>query len=87
MEKEKALSEQLKQMAQVDIKTVDPAELVEIENVRIRTDLPQEERIADYIRQIGNPYCYLYHGIIVKVSFSGKRRMEECLKDCLFTNI
>ena len=87
MEKEKALSEQLKQMAQVDIKTVDPAELVEIENVRIRTDLPQEERIADYIRQIGNPYCYLYHGIIVKVGFSGKRRMEECLKDCLFTNI
>ena len=87
MEKEKTISEQLKQMAQVDIKTVDPAELVEIENVRIRTDLPQEERIADYIRQIRNPYCYLYHGIIVKVSFSGKRRMEECLKDCLFTNI
>ena len=87
MEKEKSLSEQLKQMAQVDIKTVDPAELVEIESVRIKTDLPQEERITDYIRQIGNPYCYLYHGIIVKVSFSGKRRMEECLKDCLFTNI
>ena len=87
MGKEKTLSEQLKQMAQVDIKTVDPAELVEIENVRIRTDLPQEERIEDYIRQIGNPYCYLYHGIIVKVSFSGKRRMEDCLKDCLFTNI
>ena len=87
MEKEKDLSKQLKQMAQVDIKTVDPAELVDIENVRISTDLPQEERIADYIRQIGNPYCYLYHGIIVKVSFSGKRRMEECLKDCLFTNI
>ena len=87
MEKEKTLSEQLKQMAQVDIKTVDPAELVEIESVRIKTDLPQEERITDYIRQIGNPYCYLYHGIIVKVSFSGKRRMEECLKDCLFTNI
>ena len=87
MEKEKTLLEQLKQMAQVDIKTVDPAELVEIESVRIKTDLPQEERITDYIRQIGNPYCYLYHGIIVKVSFSGKRRMEEYLKDCLFTNI
>ena len=87
MEKEKSLSEQLRQMAQVDIRTVDPAELVDIEDVRIRTDLPQEERIVDYIRQIRNPYCYRYHGMIVKVGFSGKRRLEECVKDCLFTNI
>ena len=87
MEKEKALSAQLEQLAQVDIKTVDPKDLVEIEDVTIRADLPQEERIIDYIKQIGNPYCYLYHGIIVKVSFSSKRRMEDCLKDCLFTNI
>ena len=87
MEKEKALSAQLEQLAQVDIKMVDPKDLVEIEDVTIRADLPQKKRIVDYIKQIGNPYCYLYHGIIVKVSFSGKRRMEDCLKDCLFTNI
>lgn len=87
MEQKETLSEQLKKMAQVDVKTVDPAELVEIENVKISRDLSQEDRVLDYIRQIKNPYCYLYHGIIVKVSFAGKRRMEDCLKDCLFTNI
>ena len=83
MDKEKRLAEQLREMAQVDIRTVDPADLVEIEDVKICPELPQEERV----RQIKNPYCYLYHGIIVKVSFSGKRSMEDCLKDCMFTNI
>ena len=81
------LLEQLQKMAQTDIRTVDPKELVDIESVTIRTDLPDKERVADYLRQIKNPYCYLYKGMVVKVSFSGKRRLEDCLKDCLFTNI
>lgn len=84
---ELSLVEQLQEMAQVDIRTVDPKELVDIESVKIRTDLPDEERVADYIRQIKNPYCYLYKGMVIKISFSGKRRLEDCLKDCLFTNI
>jgi hypothetical protein len=87
MEKERSLSEQLREMAQIDIRTADPSELVEIENVKISPELSQEDRVLDYIRQIRNPYCYLYHGIVVKVSFAGKRKMEDCLKDCLFTNI
>jgi hypothetical protein len=87
MEQKGTLSDQLRRMAQVDIRTVNPDELVEIEDVKISGDLSKEDRVLDYIRQIKNPYCYLYHGIIVKVSFAGKRRMEDCLKDCLFTNI
>lgn len=85
--KELSLVEQHQEMAQVDIRTVDPKELVDIESVKIRTDLPDEERVADYIRQIKNPYCYLYKGMVIKISFSGKRRLEDCLKACLFTNI
>ena len=69
------------------IRTVDPKELVDVESVTIRTDLPDKERVAGFLRQIKNPYCYLYRGMVVKVSFSGKRRLEDCLKDCLFTNI
>lgn len=85
-EMEKALSEKLKELAEVDIRTVDPATLVEVESVKIRTDLSEAERVRDYLEQIKNPYCYLYHGMIVKLSFSGKRRLEDCLKDCLFSN-
>lgn len=81
------LLEQLQEMAQTDIRTVDPKELVDVESVTIRTDLPDKERVADFLRQIKNPYCYLYRGMVIKVSFSGKRRLEDCLKDCLFTNI
>ena len=84
---ERSLLERLQEMAQVDIRTVDPKELVDIESVKIQTSLPDAERIMDFIKQIKNPYCYLYHGMIVKISFSGKRRLEDCLKDCLFTNI
>ncbi len=74
-------------MSQVDIRTVDPKELVDIESVKIKTELSDTERVVDFIEQINNPYCYLYRGMIVKISFSGKRRLEDCLKDCLFTNI
>jgi hypothetical protein len=89
MEKQKTnnfiTAEELKRMREVDIRTVDKNDLVDIETVEIRTDLPKEERIMDYIRQIKNPYCYLYKGMVIKVSFAGKRKLEDCLKDCLFT--
>lgn len=80
---EKSLAEQLKEMAALDIRDVDRETLVDIEDVKIDVSLPKEERIREYIRQIGNPYCYLCHGVIVKVSFSGNRSLEDCLMDCV----
>jgi hypothetical protein len=77
-------AEELKRMSEVDIRTVDRNELVDIETVEIRTDLPKEERILDYIQQIKNPYCYLSHGVVVKISFSGKKKLEDCIQDAMF---
>ena len=82
----KVTSEELKAMSEVDIRTVDRSTLVDAESVKINTELSTEERIADYIRQIKNPYCYLYKGMVVKISFSGKRKLEDCMKDSLFSN-
>ena len=79
-------SEELRALREVDIRTVDRSTLVDAESVNINTELPTEERIADYIRQIKNPYCYLYKGMVVKISFSGKRKLEDCMKDSLFSN-
>lgn len=79
-------SEELRAMSEVDIRTVDRSTLVDAERVKINTDLSTEERIADYIAQIRNPYCYLYKGMAIKISFSGKRRLEDCMKDSLFSN-
>ena len=54
----------------VDIKTVDPEQLVDIREVVINTDLPKEERILEFIRQIRNPYCFRHGKIVVKIGFS-----------------
>ena len=82
-EEQALLAEQLMKLSETDIRTVDPNELVEIENVKIREDLPIPERIRDYIRQIKNPYCYLSHGMVVKIRFAGTRTLEECLSSCI----
>ena len=50
--------EELEAMKNVDVRTVNPATLRDIRDVKINTALPKEQRIQDYIRQIGNPYCY-----------------------------
>lgn len=80
---DQSLSERLKEMAEVNIRDVSPDELVDIENVHVNTELPVEERVLDYIRQIKNPYCYISHGVIVKISFTGNRKLEECLGACI----
>ena len=62
--------EQVKAMQNVDIRTVDPAGLRDIRDVKVNTDRPKRERIMDFIRQIGNPYCYRHGKYVVKVSFT-----------------
>lgn len=62
--------EELKVMQEVDVRTVNPATLRDIRDVHVNTDLPKPERILDFIRQIGNPYCYRHGKYVVKVSFT-----------------
>ena len=48
----------------------DTAQLVDIRDVKVNTALPKRERALDFLRQIGNPYCYRHGKYIVKVGFS-----------------
>lgn len=59
----------LEEMRNVDVRTVDPSTLHDRRNVRIDSRQPRQKRIASYLRQIGNPYCYMDDGIVVKVGF------------------
>ncbi len=61
--------ESLEAMRNVDIRTVDPATLCDIRDVTVHVELPKRERMLDYIRQIGNPYCFRHGKCVVKVSF------------------
>ncbi len=62
--------EQIKAMRDVDIRSVNPDTLRDIRDVEVNTALPKRERILDFIRQIGNPYCYRHGKYVVKVSFT-----------------
>lgn len=62
--------EELEAMKNVDVRTVDINTLRDIRDVKINTDLPKEERILDFIRQIGNPYCYRHGKYVIKISFT-----------------
>lgn len=52
------------------------------ERIHPKIDINQttKQRIEDYIKQVGNPYCYQYNGITVRVSFAGKGKIEDCIK-------
>lgn len=67
-------------MKNIDVRTVDPAELVDIRDVSIDTSLPQPEKLRDYLRQIKNPYCYKHGKAIIKVKFA---ETEATLEDQL----
>lgn len=69
MDDPSVISEQLKEMEHIDIRKVDPDNLRDIRKVRVKTELPEQERMLDYVQQIGNPYCYKHGKYIVKVSF------------------
>lgn len=68
-------------MRSVDIRTVDRSSLVDLNDVRIDESLSQHERVAEFIRQIKNPYYYKCGNIVVKERFSNNgKSISDCLE-------
>lgn len=64
-----------------DFGSVTSSELVDIRDVSVNRELPKEERIADFVKQIGNPYLFKCGKYTVKASFSENgQTLEECIK-------
>lgn len=61
---------ELEEMRAVDIRTVDKDSLVDIEGIKIDGSLPRRERFADFLKKVGNPYCFRCGQVAVKVSFA-----------------
>lgn len=75
----------LQQMKQVDVRTVDRDSLADIKDIQVDGTLPRAERFEDFLRQIGNPYCYRCGKAVVKVSFADtdatlEDRLEQYLR-------
>jgi len=76
----------LKQLQAVDIRTVDKDSLVDIESVSIDMTKPPKEKVAEYIKQIKNPYCFKCKGYAVKLEFSDTgRTLVDCFNDYVET--
>ena len=77
---------ELEQMKNIDLRTVDPNTLVDINDVKINPKLPVEEKMTEYLRQIKNPYCYKCGDYVIKVGFTDtERTIEDCFEDYLST--
>ena len=70
----------------VDIRTVDPDTLAELDDVKIDTSLPAEKRMEQFVEQIKNPLCYKKDGIIIKnVYKNGGAKLEDCFREIVMT--
>lgn len=69
MEKGIISLEELRKMKEVDIRTVDKSQLVDLNSVVIDESKPVEERILSFIEQVRNPYCFRVGDVAVKVVY------------------
>ena len=65
-------------------KDISAEPLADIRHVSVNKDLSREERIAEFVRQIRDPYHFKCGGFVVRASFSqGGATLEECLRGIL----
>ena len=59
-------------------------ELTDIRTVSIDPSLPKAERIAEFLRQIKNPYCFKCGKFTVRAQFAPNGvSLEDCLKQLI----
>lgn len=60
----------LEEMRAADVRTVDPEMLVDVTTIEIDENLSKEERKAEYLKQVKNPYCFRIGDVVVKNVYS-----------------
>lgn len=54
----------------IDVTKVDRTTLRDINSVRIDMDLPCEERMQNFVKQIENPYCYTDGELVIGIGYA-----------------
>ncbi len=66
----------------MDIRTIQPDSLEDLEKVKINMNQPVEERMKEFIKQIKNPYFFRCGKLIVQVEYSDTdKTINDCLKE------
>ena len=61
--------------------SADTENLVDIRDVHVDAGLPKPERIAEYVRQIKNPYRFKCGEFVVSVKYADNGvSLEDCLE-------
>lgn len=75
---------ELKDMKNTHPNNISIDELVDINDVTVSKDLTKKERIAEFIRQIKNPYCFRCGDFVVKARYTDNGlSMEDCLQNII----
>lgn len=77
--------DELRQMAEVDVRTVDIDTLADLRDIEIDTKAPVERKLASFVRQTGNPYVSRIGDYVVKVRYQKEGatiddKMEEYIR-------
>lgn len=77
--------EELREMASVDVRTVDIDTLTDLRDIQIDTKAPVEKKLASFARQAGNPYVGRIGNYVVKVCYQKEgatidEKMEEYIR-------
>ena len=59
----------MQEMKDIEIRTVDKSKLVDLNTVVIDESRPIAERVASFVQQIQNPYCFRVGDMAVKVVY------------------
>jgi len=72
----------IEEMKAVDIRTVEPESLVDVTGILISDDMTKEERVAEFVKQVKNSYCFHVGDMVVNNIYSSdgislKDRFEQ----------
>lgn len=78
-------AEEFERLKNMSIDDVDESELVDINDVDIRMDLPPKERLKHTLDQVKNPYFFKVGKYVVKSTFSEDSgcTIGDCVKGLL----
>lgn len=63
------INERLEQLRAVDVRSIDKNDLIDLNQVTIDETKPVPERVAEFMRQILNPYCFRIGDVVIKVVY------------------
>ena len=77
-------ADEYRRLLETDFSDVKLEEMKDIRDIRIDRSLPKEKRVAQYIRQVGNPYLVRVGDVKVKVRFANNGvSFEEAFENML----